>query len=127
MPLHEAITLICEGHNQEALAKAVGVDQTTISRWMRGETRPTLERLATLEEAAGRPRGFVLRAAGFIDDAVSARDALDLDEVLTPENRPVLLAAYDAAVILHRVQSSAADRADETSDGNHWQPPGDSH
>lgn len=98
LPIHEAIRAACAGVDQRALAAGVGVDQSTVSRWIRGETQPSFEKLMRLELAAGRPRGFVLRLAGMIDDDASARHALDQDEALSDQARAILVAAYDAAV-----------------------------
>jgi DNA-binding transcriptional regulator YiaG len=71
--IHEAIRAACAGIDQRDLAKAVGVEQSTISRWIRGVTEPSFEKLMRLEVAAGRPRGFVLRLAGMIDDEAGQR------------------------------------------------------
>jgi len=98
LPIHEAIRAACAGVDQRVLAAGVGVDQSTISRWVRGETQPSFEKLVRLEVTAGRPRGFVLRLAGMIDDDANARHALDSDEALPDLARAMLVAAYDAAV-----------------------------
>jgi|1186.fasta_scaffold856051_2 transcriptional regulator with XRE-family HTH domain len=98
-PIHEAIRAACAGIDQRDIAKAVGVEQSTISRWMRGATQPSFEKLKRLEDAAGRPRGFVLRLAGFIDEAdgADARYAIHQDQALSVEAKSMLVAAYDAA------------------------------
>jgi transcriptional regulator with XRE-family HTH domain len=97
MEIHEAIAFVCSGWNQDELAEAMELDQSAISRWVRGKGRPSFEKLARLEDTTGHPRGSVLRLAGLINDEVNARQALALDRSLTAETRPILLAAYEAA------------------------------
>jgi len=115
LPIHEAIRAACAGLDQRALAAGVGVDQSTISRWIRGETQPSFEKLMRLEVAAGRARGYVLRLAGMIDVEVNARHALDQDEALSDQARAILVAAYEAAVAV-RSQMDHIQRSDSGPD-----------
>jgi transcriptional regulator with XRE-family HTH domain len=115
LPIHEAIRAACAGLDQRALAAGVGVDQSTISRWIRGETQPSFEKLMRLEVAAGRARGYVLRLAGMIDVEVNARHALDQDEALSDEARAILVAAYEVAVAV-RSQMDHIHRSDSGPD-----------
>ena len=73
------------GTSQEELARALGVDQTTISGWARGHRRPPLEVLPEIERACGMQRGTILRRAGYVDDGPGAlvsaiAGAPDIDE-----------------------------------------------
>lgn len=102
--IHDAIKIACAGSDQSTLAAAVGVDQSTISRWIRGETQPSFEKLMRLEVAAGRPRGYVLRLAGMIEDGADVRQALLTDADLSPEVKEVLVAAYEAALRFNSVR-----------------------
>lgn len=52
---------------QVPLADALGVDQTTVSRWVRGSREPQLHRIVQLEDVCGLPRGQVLLWAGLVD------------------------------------------------------------
>jgi transcriptional regulator with XRE-family HTH domain len=54
---------------QEVLAAEMGVDQTTVSKWIRGGVRLTVERVREIEETCGTRRGDILRWAGYVDDA----------------------------------------------------------
>lgn len=82
---------------QAAIAQAIGVDQPSVSRWERGEASPSLDQIAAYEEAAGRPRGYVLVAAGYVDDVPSVERALAADRDLDDEQRAFVLRAYHAA------------------------------
>lgn len=69
--------------NQAEVAAALsaagvpGGDQPTVSKWERDEQRPSLEQIAAVEEACGRPRGFVLIAAGFVELPASLIDTIE--------------------------------------------------
>jgi DNA-binding transcriptional regulator YdaS (Cro superfamily) len=53
---------------QVALAEALGVDQTLISRMVTGKVSVTVERVREIEDVCGLPRGQVLRWAGYVED-----------------------------------------------------------
>lgn len=72
--------------------------QNTISRWSTGDVEPALADIARLEEACGVPRGFVLRSAGFVVDALSAEEAIEADPRLDLPRRELILATYRVAV-----------------------------
>jgi transcriptional regulator with XRE-family HTH domain len=57
--------------NQEALADALGIDQTAVSRMITGKTSVTVERVAEIERACGLPLGQILRWAGYVDDGTA--------------------------------------------------------
>jgi hypothetical protein len=98
-PLHEAIAAAIGDRSQTELADVLNVGQSNISKWMRGITRPSLEDIARLEETCGRPRGFILRAAGYVDcpGAVSTAEAIEADPRLDDLGRRIVLATYEAA------------------------------
>lgn len=99
MELHEAIRQAYTGRlRQIDLAERLGVDQTAISRWARGANRPQLEELAAIEEACGRPRGYILRLAGFVDEIVDVESAVAADPRLNDEGRRTVLITYRAVV-----------------------------
>lgn len=43
------------------------VKQPLISRWVRGVQRLTLEQMNQIEECLGKPRGWILARAGYVD------------------------------------------------------------
>lgn len=67
MPLARAIAAVTDGWTQVRLAKAAEMSQERISRILSGarNARPTLEQLERIEDAVGRPRGFILTLAGY--------------------------------------------------------------
>jgi transcriptional regulator with XRE-family HTH domain len=74
----------------------VRVDQSTVSKWVRGVSMPPLEVLPDVDAACGRPRGYVLRLAGYVED-VDPTDvvaAIDADDQLTPEMKQSLKLTY---------------------------------
>lgn len=95
MPLHQAIRAAYKGRaRQEDIAEQLGINQSQVSRWSRGESTPTLEQLAQIEDAAERPRGFILNAAGLIAPVLSVPDAIAMDPQLDDRDRNSLLALY---------------------------------
>lgn len=87
------------GLTQEALAAQLNEKQQTISGWMLLR-EPRLDDLVRIEQILGKPRGFLLRSAGYVADATSARDAILGDPKLSESHRALLLATYDSAVKL---------------------------
>lgn len=58
---------------QERLAVMIGVDQTTVSKWIRGTVNITVARIADIEDACRLPRGQLYVNSGYVDlDAVEA-------------------------------------------------------
>lgn len=51
--------------SEAALARAIGVPQSTVSRWRRGETRPRVEQLLTVSEVTGTSIETLVRIAGY--------------------------------------------------------------
>ncbi|HEY1119935.1 MAG TPA: helix-turn-helix transcriptional regulator [Acidimicrobiales bacterium] len=99
MELHDAIRHAYAGRlRQIDLAAKLGVDQTAISRWSRGTSRPQLEEIAAIEAACDRPRGFVLRLAGFVDEVVDVATAVAVDPALSDQGRRIVLTTYRSVV-----------------------------
>lgn len=83
---------------QTALGELVGKDQPAVSKWERGEIRPSLEDIAAVEEAAGRPKGFVLITAGLVELPTTPVMAIELDSALSDEAKQAVIAVYEAMV-----------------------------
>jgi transcriptional regulator with XRE-family HTH domain len=83
---------------QAELARQLGVAQNTISRWSTGEVEPRLEDIAAVELACKLPKGFLLRAAGFVEQDATPEMAIAADHRLDAARRELLLAAYRAAL-----------------------------
>lgn len=50
------------------IATHFDVADSTITRWEKGKRTPALDQLPDLDALAGKPRGHVLRIAGYVDD-----------------------------------------------------------
>jgi len=84
---------------QTELAQRLGTDQSRISKWVSGNgPEPSYAELARLEDALGRPRGYVLRAAGYVVDATTTEEAIEADPRINDELKRFLLASLHAAV-----------------------------
>lgn len=99
------------GVTQDELARRVNRVQSSVQKWEAGRM-PGLDRLADLERALGYRRGHLLRLAGYVDEARTAREAIEFDPALTPDNRDHALAAYDVAA---KLSSRARTRSAATS------------
>ena len=53
---------------QAELANALGVNQATVSELSRDVVPLSLDRMARIEQACGRPPGFILRQAGYLGE-----------------------------------------------------------
>ena len=84
---------------QEQLAGRMSLAQSSIQKW-EGSREPKLDRIAALEEAMGYTRGHVLRLAGYVEVATTAREALLADPSLTPDHQELIVCAYDVAARL---------------------------
>lgn len=91
---------------QEGLAGRLHLAQSTIQKW-EGGREPRLDRIATLETAMGYRRGHLLRLAGYVEEASTAREALLADPSLTPNHRETMVASYDVSVQLSSKARSA--------------------
>jgi transcriptional regulator with XRE-family HTH domain len=88
----------CRGElSQVAVAERIGdmaLTQPALSDLEKGKRPPSLAQVAALEMACDRPRGFILRAAGLVDDVVTVETAIQVDPLLTDRDRDVLLVLY---------------------------------
>ena len=99
MTLADAIRFAYKGTlTQVELAEELGVAQNTVSRWSTGDVEPSLDQIAAVEDACGLPRGFVLRAAGYVDASDSAEAAIAADHRLDAARRDLMLATYKVAL-----------------------------
>ena len=96
MTLSEAVRAAIQDHLQTDIAEKTGMSQSQISRFSTGGTPPSLDQIVAIEDAAGRPRGFILRAAGYVADTLTIEDAIDADPTLTDENRRILHAVVQS-------------------------------
>lgn len=99
-PICAALRLACEeaGVRQLQLAELLGVTQASVSRWW-NNVEPELDVLATIESKLNWPRGFLVRAAGYVEEPRSVRETLQADPEIAPGWRRVVLRAYDDAVV----------------------------
>lgn len=70
------------------------VTQSQISKWVRGVSVPPLDILPDVDAACGKPRGYVLRHAGYVEDANDVLTALVVDPVLDDEDKSALRLLY---------------------------------
>lgn len=82
----------------------VRVDQSTVSKWVRGVSMPPLEVLPDVDAACGQARGYVLRLAGYVEDPdpTDVLAVIDADDQLTPEMKQSLKLTYKGYVELRR-------------------------
>jgi transcriptional regulator with XRE-family HTH domain len=98
-PIASAIRSAYAGRlTQAELARQLGVAQNTISRWSTGEVEPRLDDIVAVENACKLPRGFLLRAAGYVEHDSTPEMAIAADHRLDDARRELLLAAYRAAL-----------------------------
>lgn len=99
VPLHVAVRECYDGRlTQKQLAATLGVEQQTVSLWSTGKTEPRPPMQNRIEDACGRPHGWILRRAGFVDEVRTTEDAIQVDQRLTDDARTAVLRAYEAAV-----------------------------
>jgi transcriptional regulator with XRE-family HTH domain len=104
---------------QEALAELLSVDQTTVSKMIRGKTAVTVERVAKIEDLCDLPRGWILWTAGFVEpqrlNEVSMRVEHVIDQTAIAEGTVLTLEeARPARRGRTAVLPRAAAGADET-------------
>ena len=83
------------GLSQQALSAATGIDQSLISKYARGATQPPLDALVKVDRACGRPKGYVLRLAGYVDDDLDIKAALASDPTPEPDGRGMVVRLYE--------------------------------
>lgn len=84
------------GLTQQDIGDRLGESQQTLSAWIKNR-EPKLDDLARIEETLGLARGYLVRAAGYVDELLTVEDALEADSTIPANLKPALLAAIDAA------------------------------
>jgi transcriptional regulator with XRE-family HTH domain len=99
------------GLRQGDVAKALGVDQATVSKWARGVQRIDLEYFPEIDRVCRRPLGWVLTKAGFVDPGpmVDVASAVAADPALDEDGRNALAMLYEV------LKTRAVQDADRTS------------
>lgn len=59
-----------------ALAEALGLNPSSVSRWVRGDDRPDMARWPAIEDHLGLDRGTIARSFGITDTELSLRQEL---------------------------------------------------
>lgn len=96
---------------QRDLAAKVGEHPSKINRLIKGTHGDvTLDFVGRLEDALELPRGHLLRAAGFVVDPSTTREAVLADSALEETQKPILLAVYDSLVQVAAQQRARARR-----------------
>lgn len=99
MKLGDAIAAAISGvTTQRAVAQAIGVNDSTVTRWIQGVIEPTLDDIAAVERLTNRPRGWILHAAGYVANVTSVLEAIEMDSRLDGPSRRALADAYRGAV-----------------------------
>lgn len=74
---------VSAGITQEEIAAELGIDQTTVSKWVQGQRWPPLDALPKIDRLCGKPRGHVLKLAGWVEDS-------DVDVIAAIKQDPAL-------------------------------------
>lgn len=101
-------TVKAAGITQSELAEAMGVDQTTVSTWVRGMRRIPLDALPELEETMGVTVGTLLRKAGYVSYGGDVVSAVAADPALNDSGRQAVIAVYEALVLSAKATNRAA-------------------
>lgn len=72
-----------EGWSTQDLAERLDVSPPTVSRWETMNRAPSLDLLPRFDALLGRPRGEVLRRAGYVDDI----DVPDVEAAIRSDHR----------------------------------------
>lgn len=92
--LGTAIRSALGDRTQAQVAAMIDVDQPTVSDWINDKRRPSLEQMAAIEEACDRPRGWLLRQVGYLDDCVTFEDVVANDRKLSDSDRKAIGGLY---------------------------------
>ena len=115
--LGEAVLLHRDQRNlsQAEVARRVGVQQQTVSRWESGAAVPPPARTMRLEDVLKVERGTLLRLAGYLpaDDVTSLVDVRAMLAHLLLLNDDQLVLVIETAWQIHRERSSFAENRDE--------------
>lgn len=83
-----------QGLTQGQLGELIGESQTTVSDYETAKSRVPLYIVVAIEDALGLPRGFLLRAAGYVAEPVDVAEALR-QAPLTQRYRDEVLSYYE--------------------------------
>lgn len=85
------------GLSQEQLGALVQRSQSVITKW-ENHQEPRLDELAHVEQVLELPAGFLLRAAGYVDEADTTEERIASDSALPRAARRALVEAYRSLV-----------------------------
>lgn len=95
------------GKSQNQVARTIGIDPATLSRWVNGQPMEQVAAVSKIEQALELPRGHLFIAAGYVDgEPLSVRDAIATDPDLPANLRQIVLTTYDSVI-----QSALAARS----------------
>lgn len=98
---------------QTDLAEWIGVGQSSISQWINGRTRPTVDNLGRLFDVLRiDPAEYGFRELGLFDDIEAA--IIAEDSALSIRDQDILLAAYGAMSGRQSLQNAGLMRARRT-------------
>lgn len=87
------------GWSTQDLADRLGVSSPTITRWENGGRAPSLDVLPRFDTLLERPRGEVLRLAGYVEDRPGdVPAAIMADPHLSDMAKQILVDTYKSAV-----------------------------
>ncbi len=102
MDISQAIRLAYQGRaTQTEIAEALGVEQSTFSKWCRGVgAGPSLEQLGVIEVVTRRQRGWILRAVNDLGGLPiwTTLDAIAADPELDDAAKLALVGAYHGLI-----------------------------
>ena len=108
-PINEAFLKVWalrdQALNQEEMGRRLGVHQTEISKWIKGERQPSYEHLPAIEAAMGLPRGTLLRMAGYVDERIDAVKAVRADSRLSMASKNVIVRLIESEIRQRRRKS----------------------
>ena len=90
------------GMSQEDVCERLGIEQPSYSRWERDQVIPPLDMLIKFDKETGHKGGYVLIAAGWVEDLWSVEQALAGDRSINDDWKDHVLRAYRAAQELSR-------------------------
>lgn len=100
------------GWSTTVLAKKIGMNATSVQRWIRGESAIDFDQIVDVGDAFGMQRGRILRMAGIVVDPASTREWIEHDPALDQRARAMLLASYDTLASTSGEASAVASRKD---------------
>lgn len=96
MTLPAAIRACRSGRlTQDELAAKASIGQSTLSQWENGKSTPDLNQVRAIEDACGRPRGWIAVQAGYVEVS-TLKTAIEVAPELDDQARSIMLDALDA-------------------------------